>query len=542
MSEVSQVFTKDAVDTIGNVLGTAGSATARTGASATTGTDGGVGNTFLTEPLWGQFVELLTEQSFVRQIARSIPMDQPTMRIPAISTGLQVYATTEGAEATATSMQADDFLLEAKKIMAQVIASAELYEDSVQNIEKIITDDFVRAIAQAEEQAFLLGRVTDPGAKPAGSVKAGSAYTEATKGTIASLTNMFSNAFHADSKYDYAEWGTQSDLKTGADATLIKGSPLEICDGVITTGLDEGNIVDMHGSSFYGGNAYKAIREAIYKLGLLGRNRKDLVLILNPVSANQLLQSDELLTLDKYGSNATILTGEVGSLFGVKILEYSFVPSAGITVSASGTSAQNGDYGKGGYGVLVHTPSLMLGDLRKVQVENERIIQNDAFRTVVSERIAFGMERRSGAVVIGNMDSTIETLTSASVFYPGGTTPTLSVDDDTLNITADGGNATCVLTLGSASDSLVYMGNSGLATGSQVAIDLAGGTTYGTAIADEAVPQVLDPTATSVGVKVTGSSSTSGNGTGTIYFQSINTSGASSGVVSISVAISGQDG
>ena len=139
MSEVSQVFTKDAVDTIGNVLGTAGSATARTGASATTGTDGGVGNTFLTEPLWGQFVELLTEQSFVRQIARSIPMDQPTMRIPAISTGLQVYATTEGAEATATSMQADDFLLEAKKIMAQVIASAELYEDSVQNIEKIRT-------------------------------------------------------------------------------------------------------------------------------------------------------------------------------------------------------------------------------------------------------------------------------------------------------------------------------------------------------------------------------------------------------------------
>ena len=469
-------------------------------------------------------------------------MDQPTMRIPAISTGLQVYATTEGAEASATSMQADDFLLEAKKIMAQVIASAELYEDSVQNIEKIITDDFVRAIAQAEEQAFLLGRVTDPGAKPAGSVKGAGSYTEATKGTIGSLTNMFSNGFHADATFDYAEWGIQSDLKTGSDASLIKGSPLEICDGVITTGLDEGNIVDMHGSSFYGGNAYKAIREAIYKLGLLGRNRKDLVLILNPVSSNQLLQSDELMTLDKYGANATILTGEVGSLFGVKIVESSFIPSAGVTVGSSGTSAQNGDYGKGGYGVLVHTPSLMLGDLRKVQVENERIIQNDAFRTVVSERIAFGMERRAGAVVIGNMDSSIETLTSASVFYPGGTTPTLSVDDDTLNITADGGNATCVLTIGSANDSLVYMGNSGLATGAQVAIDLAGGTTYGTAITDEAVPQVLDPSATSVGVRVTGSSSTGGDGTGTIYFQSINTSGASSGVVSISVAISGQSG
>ena len=113
MSEVNQVFSKDAVDTIGNVLGTGGGD--RTGI-ATNATDSKVGNTFLTEPLWGQFIELLTEQSFVRQIARSIPMDQPTLRIPAISTGLSVFATGEGLEADTTSMQADDFLLEAKRL------------------------------------------------------------------------------------------------------------------------------------------------------------------------------------------------------------------------------------------------------------------------------------------------------------------------------------------------------------------------------------------------------------------------------------------
>ena len=68
------------------------------------------------------------------------------------------------------------------------------------------------------------------------------------------------------------------------------------------------------------------------------------------------------------------------------------MPSNGILVNGTNT------YGQGGYGVLVHKPSLLLGDLRKVQVENERIIQNDAYRTVISERLAFGMERRNGTV------------------------------------------------------------------------------------------------------------------------------------------------
>lgn len=540
MSEVSQVFSKD-VD-LGDIMGVGTGA--RTGADATSAGKLAVGNTFLTEPLWGQFVELLTEQSFVRQIARSIPMDQPTLRIPAISTGLSVYATSEGAEASATSMQADDFLLEAKKIMAQVIASAELYEDSVQNIEKIITDDFVRAIAQAEEQAFLLGRNTQAGQTPAGSV--GGTYTASGNTTIRGLTNAFSNGtgYGASTTFDYAEWGTVSDLKTGSDAQNTVGSPLTICDGVVTTALDEGNVIDMHGSSFFGGNAYKAIREAIYKLGLLGRNRKDLVLILNPVSANQLLQSDELMTLDKYGANATILTGEVGSLFGVKIIESSFLPSAGITIANASTGANNTVHGKGGYGVLVHKPSLMLGDLRKVQVENERVIQNDAFRTVVSERIAFGMERRAGAVAIGNMDSSIETLTSSSVFYPAGTAPTLSVNNNTIAVSATqntGTSLTTQFTTDATSNTLMYLGNDGLPAGVSLSIDpdaVAGaGATLNSDVdvADVGVAQVFAITTASPALGVVTSSATAG--TGTIYFQANDSTGGRSEVVSITITV-----
>ena len=433
MSDVQEVFSKDGdISDLATTLGTGGASQARAGQEGTSENPVNIGDTFLTEPLHAQFVALLEEASFVRQIAKTIPMDQPTLRVPAITSGLQVFFHGEqGQEANETTMSAGDFTLEARKIMAQVIATAELYEDSQQNIEQIITGDFVRAIAQAEEQAFLLGRMTTTGGIPKGSINGGTVQDGGASevndmDAIRSLTNLFRKSgvtYDGDDKYSYDHWGTQGRQFGANDEIVINTSPVKICDGVVTTALDEGNVVNMAGASFNGQSAYKAIREAIFKLGLLGRDRGQLILILNTVASNQLLQSDELMTLDKYGSNATILTGEVGSLFGVKIVESSFMPSNGIT----GTDSVLGTWGKGGYGVLVHKPSLMLGDLRRVQVENERIIQNDAYRTVISERLAFGMERRNGAVAIGNIATDVTSLTQgSSIFIPAGSAPNIS--------------------------------------------------------------------------------------------------------------------
>ena len=443
MSEVSQEYNKATLgDTeLGSVLGTgSGINTGQENvALGTPGNDGvgGIGNTFLTEPLHAEFVKLLEEASFVRQIAKTVTMTQPTLRVPAITSGLEVYYHGEqGQEATETVMSAGDFTLEARKIMAQVIATAELYEDSQQNIEQIITGDFVRAIAQAEEQAFLLGRITPAdGATPAkGSLDNGTVAVASDTTNIEALTQFVrKSGLTATDTFQYNHWGIQTGSSASLGSSALSGkakvatSPLNICDGVVTVALDEGNIVDMQNASFRGGTAYKAIREAIFRLGLLGRDRGQLILILNPVASNQLLQSDELMTLDKYGSNATILTCEVGSLFGVKIIESSFMPSAGISVDDGGLGAVT--FGAGGYGVLVHKPSLLLGDLRKVQVENERIIQNDAYRTVISERLAFGVERRNCAVAIGNINPDVTSLSSgSSVFIAGGLAPSLSGD------------------------------------------------------------------------------------------------------------------
>ena len=504
MSDIKQEYSKATLpdNELGNVLGTgSGINTGQEGVEyGTPGTAGsgkdGFGNTFLTEPLHAEFVKLLEEASFVRQIAKMVPMTQPTLRVPAITEGLEVfYQGEQGQEAQQTVMSAGDFTLEARKIMAQVLATAELYEDSQQNIESIITGDFVRAIAQAEEQAFLLGRMTKAGTPAKGSIvdKTPTDATSDGAGNIANIANLTqfvrggTNFTPGTGKFGYSHYGTQTGSWTTASSlnlSSIASSPLNICDGVVTVATDEGNVIDMGGASFRGGTAYKAIREAIFKLGLLGRDRGQLVLVLNPVASNQLLQSDELMTLDKYGSNATILTGEVGSLFGVKILESSFIPSEPIkTYNVDGVT-QNGTWGKGGYGVLIHTPSLLLGDLRKVQVENERVIQNDAFRTVISERLAFGVQRRNCAVAIGGISTDVTSLSSGtSVFIPGGLVPTLA-GNDTIQFLSNAltTTATATITAGSLDVGETYqitspawtatVGNPGL---TDIKIDVASG-------------------------------------------------------------------
>ena len=187
----------------------------------------------------------------------------------------------------------------------------------------------------------------------------------------------------------------------------------------MTTAGDDAtsHIINGTSSSFYGTQAYTLLRNAIAKLGILGRNKKDLALIVNNVSGSQLLMSEELMTLEKYGANATIMTGEVGQLFGIKVIESSFLPSGSGSQVAQGAAAVEGaaiaapspGYGIGANVLLVHVPSFVIGDRRKVSIQSEEIISQDAVRIVLTSRVAFNSERKGAAVLIGNLDSEITT-------------------------------------------------------------------------------------------------------------------------------------
>tara|TARA_Y100000034_G_scaffold73571_1_gene88514 strand:+ start:4115 stop:5260 length:1146 start_codon:yes stop_codon:yes gene_type:complete len=365
--------------------------------TTTTGSaDGNVGN-FLPTPLYNQFIELLREKTFTRSLFRTINMPNAVLDIPAVSAGTQVYY--QSAEATSgveTSITASKITLTARKLMAQVLMSKEVLEDANQNLQSVMTRDFASSLAAAEEEAFLVGRTSTPTVAGHNGTAANNLNIE----KIQTTTNI------------WEETGTAA-LNGVAGYNYDKTANL-ICDGVVSVGLDSGNVIDAGGESFYGTTAYTLLRQAINQLGVLGRNKKDLALIINPVASSQLLMSTELMTLEKYGRDATILTGEVGQLFGVKVLESTFLPSGtGTEVDSAGDetggtyTGASQVYGLGGVAVLVHVPSVMVGDRRKVSINTEEVLEYDAFRTVLTSRVAFGVERTGCVSVIGNLDADV---------------------------------------------------------------------------------------------------------------------------------------
>ena len=112
-----------------------------------------------------------------------------------------------------------------------------------------------------------------------------------------------------------------------------------------------------------------------------------------------------------------ILSGEVGQLFGIKVIESSFLPggTAGttdVTTGFEGPAVAVGGsdgYGMGANCLLVHVPSFVIGDRRKVSIQSEDVIAQDAVRIVLTSRVAFNSERAGAAVLIGNLDSEIST-------------------------------------------------------------------------------------------------------------------------------------
>jgi len=68
------------------------------------------------------------------------------------------------------------------------------------------------------------------------------------------------------------------------------------------------------------------IQNAAAALGKYGVNPADVVVVVSPTVYAQMVAWQEVSTVDKYGSQATILTGEVGKIYGKAILVSAHVP------------------------------------------------------------------------------------------------------------------------------------------------------------------------------------------------------------------------
>ena len=276
-------------------------------------------------------------------------MRTKTLDYPKILSKPKVYyESTEGTAAIKTTFTTATLRLTAKKFLSEIDLSMEVIEDAQNDMQAIAREIFAGALAEAEEQAMIIG---DPAHSP-------------TTATEASETA--STWFTKDHRMIW--YGL---LTLAADIA-----------GVLGDDTRAANRVDGGG----GAMSTAIIRQAMYNLGKYGRVMQNLLLILNPWSSNQLLDDAKLVTLDKYGPQATIFTGEFGKLYGkVAVIN----------------SAQTTD----GYGVITHIGNPIIGDRRRVKIKTDEEIKEDVKVFVLSERADFQVMHKAALCQVWNLES-----------------------------------------------------------------------------------------------------------------------------------------
>lgn len=119
----------------------------------------------------------------------------------------------------------------------------------------------------------------------------------------------------------------------------------------------------------------------------------DLVYVSDPETADKIAQIDEVLTVDKYGPQATVLNGELA-----RILGHPHIGSMAVSkTEADGKVSTTGANNTKGQVVAFNRRGYKVGWRRRVMVETERLPARDQTRIVYSLRLGFGRFTPTGA-------------------------------------------------------------------------------------------------------------------------------------------------
>lgn len=119
----------------------------------------------------------------------------------------------------------------------------------------------------------------------------------------------------------------------------------------------------------------------------------DLVYLCDPETSDRIALIDEVLTVDKYGPQATVLTGEV-----LKIARHPLVTTMAMSkTEADGKVSTTPGLNIRGQVAAFNRRAFKTGWRRRVQVETERLPATDQTRLVYSLRMGFGRFTPTGA-------------------------------------------------------------------------------------------------------------------------------------------------
>lgn len=120
------------------------------------------------------------------------------------------------------------------------------------------------------------------------------------------------------------------------------------------------------------------------KMGEYGVNPNDLAYIVGINYYIQLLKKEHVETLEKYGPNATILSGELARIYGAPV-----IVSRHVREDLNASGVHDGTTEDNSYELCVNRRGFMLAEVRPITLESERLINTDQTNIVAMRRVDF---------------------------------------------------------------------------------------------------------------------------------------------------------
>jgi HK97 family phage prohead protease/HK97 family phage major capsid protein len=281
----------------------------------------------------------MEQQLVIAPMFTRLPVDAKTFRVPVADEDVDgdvamfrsgTYATgiadtTNVPSSNQNSISAVEFT--PHKFMATTHLAKDEEEDTVLPLLDFLRNAATRRLARAIDKSILrgTGALTGFTASPTNSITAGTGYASVIEG----ITNLTGDA----------------SLTVPTGSSSDKADPSDIA----------------------------AARTAMGKYGLQLGN--DLVYITSIEGYNNLVTTSDFRTVDKFGPNATYLTGSVGAVYGIPIAISEFLDNVGTT----------GNH----LGVLLYKPGFLIAERRGIEIESEYEPRQQVTAMYMSTRFDF---------------------------------------------------------------------------------------------------------------------------------------------------------
>jgi HK97 family phage prohead protease/HK97 family phage major capsid protein len=280
----------------------------------------------------------MQQQLIIAPMFNRLPVNSKTFRVPVADEDTSDYvaqfpsgsfaAGVNDTTTVPTSRQAQiaSVTLEPKKFMTSTHIAKDEEEDTIIPLVEFLRQAATRRLARGVDKALLRGDGSLNAFSASNALVGAGAYASVIKGVVELAASVGA-------------------LVTKTGTTIDKADPGDIAAARLTLG----------------------------KYGLaLGEN---LAYITSVEGYNNLVTNTDFQTVDKFGSQATYLTGSVGAIYGIPIYISEFMDSAAAADS--------------NLGVLVYKPGFIIGERRAMEIESEYLPQQQVTAMYLSTRIDF---------------------------------------------------------------------------------------------------------------------------------------------------------